>query len=124
MLAGISIQAGIRQPQPLNRLSSDDVRFHDLFDIGRGNVSIPDCVRVDHDVRPVLALIKTAGLIGPDLTLQSALGEFLLEQFLQRGFGARITASARMPDWALVAANKNMFFEFWHGVLGIPPTPF
>ena len=86
----------------------------DLIDVGFGDVTIPDGVGIDHDVWSVLALIEAAGLIGANSSFQVALGQFLLEQFLQIGFGGGIAASAGMAGRSLVSANKDMFLEFRH----------
>ena len=62
------------QAESLYWLSAENVRFNNFFDVGFSDMSVPDCVRVDHDVRTVLALIKAAGLIGVDFTFQPVLG--------------------------------------------------
>jgi hypothetical protein len=55
------------------------VGFDYFFDIGFGDVSVPDCIRVDHNVGTVFALIEAAGLIGADSPLQPVFCQFLLE---------------------------------------------
>ena len=74
MLAACSIQAGVCQAESLYWLSAENVRFNNFFDVGFSHVSVPDCVRVDYDVRTVFALIKAAGLISVDFTFQPVLG--------------------------------------------------
>jgi len=74
MFALRSVQAGIRKPQTFHGLASDDVRFDDLIDIRLGNVSVPDSLRVDDEIRAMLALIETSGLIGTYLAFKAALG--------------------------------------------------
>jgi hypothetical protein len=114
MLAACGIQAFFGQAQALDRPSAYDVRLNDLFDVGFTNPAIPDGIGIDHHVRPVLALVEAAGLIGTDASLQAMGSQFLLEEFLQASFRQRITASPRMPCRSLVSANKDMFFEFRH----------
>jgi hypothetical protein len=79
MLARLGIQAGIGQPQSLHRPALNDVRLHDLLDIGFADMSIPHGVRIDHYVRPVFALIQAPGLIRANPSFQSAFSQFLLE---------------------------------------------
>jgi hypothetical protein len=87
MLTRLCIEAGLRQPQPLDGLSADDVRFDDFINIGFGDVAVPDRVGINHNIRSVLALIQTARLIGSHTPLQSAFGQLLFEKFLQFGLG-------------------------------------
>ena len=75
---------------------------------------VPDRFRIDHDIRPVLALVEASGLIGAHSSFESAFGEFLLEQLLQPGFGGGIATSSGMACRALVSADKDVFFELWH----------
>lgn len=78
MLA-IRINARIGQCQSLNRLPANDVRFDDFVNVGRGYAPIPHPVRIDNKIGPMLALVETAGFIGPNFVLQPALGQLLLE---------------------------------------------
>jgi len=121
MFAGCGVQAGVRQAEALDRLAAEDVGLDNLVDVGLGDVAVPDCVRVDDDVRAVLALIEAARMIGADFAFEAALGEFLLEEFLQIGFRGGIAASTRMARRALVAADENMFFELGHELWLILP---
>lgn len=108
------VETTIGEPEPFHRLSAHDMRFDDLVDVGLGDVSVPDGFRIDDDVRPVLALIQASGLVGADAAFESALGQLLLEEFLQLGFGRGIAASARIACRALVPANEDVMFEFRH----------
>ena len=74
MIAACSVQAGVCQAESLYWLSAENLRFNNFFDVGFGDVSVPDCVRVDHDVWTVFALIKATGLISADFTFQPVLG--------------------------------------------------
>jgi hypothetical protein len=87
MLTAFGIEAGFGELKPFQGFSPDDVRLDDFIHIGFGDVPIPDCVRIDHDVWSMLALIETARLIGPNLAFQAALRELLFEQLLQLGLG-------------------------------------
>jgi len=73
------VQAVIGNHQPLDRPSSNNVGFENLVDIRFGDVPIPDGFRINNDVRSMLALVKAAGLIGPDLPFEPAFRKLLLE---------------------------------------------
>ena len=74
MFAGGCVEAGIGQTEPFYRFAPDDVGLNNLFHVGLGDVSVPDGVRVDHDVGTVFALIEAARLIRAHFALQAALG--------------------------------------------------
>jgi hypothetical protein len=115
MFAGLGIQAGIRHAKPLDRFAAHDVRFDNFIHIGFGDEPIPHRFGINDEVRSVLALVEAAGLVGPYAALEAALRQFLLEEFLQAAFGGWVAAPARMAHRTLVAADEDMFFEFWHG---------
>ena len=117
VFAGWRVQAGICQAEAFDRFAAEDVGLNNLFDVGFGDVSIPNCVGVDHDVGAVFALIKAARLVGADFPLQAPLGQFLLEQFLQPGLSLRITTSAGMARRTLVSADEDVLFELGHEVV-------
>src|SRR2546429_562504 len=102
MFAGCCVQAGVCQAEALDGLAAEDVRVDNLVDVGFGDMSVPDCIRIDHKVGAVFALIEAPGLVRAHSALQSALGQLLLEDLLEPGFGERITAPARMARRALV----------------------
>jgi hypothetical protein len=114
MFTGCSIQAGVSHHQALDGSPTDDVGFDDFIDVGFGDESVPDRIGIDHEVRAVLALVEAASLIGPHSVLESALGELLLEEFLQLGLAAGIAASPRISRRPLVAAYENMSLKFRH----------
>ena len=87
MLTAVGIEARFGELKPFHGLSPDDVRLDDFIHIGFGDVTIPDGVRIDHDVWSMLALIEAAGLIGANLAFQAALRKLLFEQLLQLGLG-------------------------------------
>ena len=114
MFTDRGIQALVLQPESFHRTSSHDVGFNDLVNITQRDSSVPDCLRIDHDIGPMLALIETARVIGAHSALQSALGELLLESRAQFASSARIAAATRMALGAHIAADKNVAFEFRH----------
>lgn len=127
VLARCGVQAGIRQAQPLHRTTADDMRLHNLVDVRFGNVPVPDCFGVDHDIRPVFALVEAAGLVGSHFALQSVLGKLLFKELLQLRLRHGITTPPWMSRRSLVSANEDMFFKLWHhattvisGAIGAP----
>ena len=80
MRATLSIQARIRQPQPLHRPPMHQVFAHDLLDILHMNKPIPDRIRIHHNHRPMLALIQASQLIRANLALQTSLFHRILER--------------------------------------------
>jgi hypothetical protein len=98
-------------------MAAHDVGFDDFVHVSLRDVSVPDGVRVDDQVRAMLTLIEASSLVSAHFALQAALSQLLFEELLQFGLAVRITASARMSRRALIAANKNVFLELWHGIL-------
>jgi len=114
VLARGSVEAFVGEPQAVDWFAADDVRLDDFFDVGLGDVSIPDGFGIDHKIRAVLALVETAGLVGPYFPLKAAFGQFLLEYFLELRLACGIAASSGTSRWTLVAADEDVFFEPWH----------
>jgi hypothetical protein len=114
VFAHVGIQTGVGQHQTLDRFTTDDVRFNNLIHVGLGDVSIPDGIWIDHEIRSVLALIETARLVGADLALEATFRQFLLEEFLQHRLAGGIAASPRTSRRTPVAADENVFFELGH----------
>jgi hypothetical protein len=111
------VQAFIGQSKALDWSAADDVGLDDLVDIGLGDVSIPHGLGIDDEVRAVLALIETAGLVGSHFAFEAAFCQLLLEKFLQFRLAGWITASPRISGRALVAADEDVFLELGHKVL-------
>ncbi len=79
MLARLRIQAGVDEHQAPDRLASDDMRLNDFVDVGLRDMSIPNCVGIDDEVRAMFALIETARLVGAYFALEAAFRQFLFE---------------------------------------------
>jgi hypothetical protein len=78
-----SIDAGIRQGEFRDRLSSDDVRINDLVDVLQRDPAVPYGVWVHHYRRAMFALLQTSRLIGADsCTRDLMIGQLLFEGFL------------------------------------------
>lgn len=115
VLAAIGVEATVFDSQPFNRFSADDVRFYDFVHICQRHASVPHGFGIHNDIWPMLALIQTTGLIGAHSSLQSTLGELLLEELLQFGLACGITASTRMSRRTHISAHKNMALKLRHG---------
>jgi len=114
MFTGGGIQAGVGQHQALDGFAADYVGFDDFIDIGFGDVSVPDRIGINHDVRAVLALVETASLVGPYPALEAAFRQLLLKEFLQLALPAGVAASPWISRRPLVAAYENVSLEFRH----------
>ena len=114
MFTTVGVEAGVCQHQPLYRLSSDDMRLDNLIQISQGYAAVPHGVRINHQIRAVLALVETTGLVGPDLPFQPSLGQLLFESLLQLRAGLGIAATTGMACRPLVATNKDVFLKLGH----------
>lgn len=114
MFAGGGVQTGIFEAQALDRAIAEDVGVNDFVDVGESDSSVPDRLRINHEIGPVLALIETAGLVGAHPSLQTTLREFLLESLLQFRTTGGIAGAARVLGRANVAADKNVALELGH----------
>jgi len=68
--AGRGIQALVSDHQTRHWFSAQ--RIQDFIDIRWRDVAVPDRLGIDHNVRPVLALIEASGLIRANFSLQSS----------------------------------------------------
>jgi hypothetical protein len=102
------IDALLRQHQSLHWLSADNVRFDDLVDVLRLHSSVPHRIGIDDHRLPVLALVETSGFVRADFALEPALGDLVLEQFLEFGLACGIAASAGTAGIPLVCTDKHM----------------
>jgi len=79
VLAVFGVKAGVWQDQSLNRLAPYDVRLDNFIHIGEGDPAIPDGIRINDQIRTVLALVQAACLIGSDSSFQSARRQLFFE---------------------------------------------
>jgi hypothetical protein len=89
------IQAIIRNPQPLYRLPSHDVRVDDLIYIFRLLHRVPHFIGIHDHRRTMLTLIETTGLISAN-QFDPLLRQLRLESFMQFARLLWIAASTRM----------------------------
>src|SRR3954453_12969964 len=64
VIACRSVNAGILHDEPFDRPAADYVRVDDLVHVIDGDMSVPDALGIDDQVRTVLALVEASGLIG------------------------------------------------------------
>ena len=79
MLTTGRVDAGVRQSESLDGLPTDDVRFNNFLHISQRHAAVPNRIRIDDQIRSVLALIKTARLIGSHFRVQPPFRQLLLE---------------------------------------------
>jgi len=114
MRAMVRIHAGIGQPQPLHRPAMYQMLPHNLLRIPRMHKPIPDCLRINHHHRRMLALIQASGLIHPHLVLQSSRFHGIFQRATQL-LGMLIPATGpRSGLIPLVQADKYMVLVVRH----------
>ena len=118
MLARRRVEAGVSKLQTRYRLAAHDMGLDDFLDIGGGHVAVPDGVGVNHDGRPVFALVETSRFVRADCDVSTGFGETGLEGALQVAGTAGVTATPGMVLGTLVAADKNVLGELGHQRVG------
>ncbi len=109
-----SIRRMTGHQEPFDDFTLENVALHQFRHIGFGADPIPGAFRIDHHARPILTVIQTAGLIGPN----GAFDPQSLHLFFKEGvqpFGPLIgTASAGVTFRPLIDTDKNMMGEGRH----------
>ena len=106
MRAVAGIDAGVRQPKALHRPAVDQVLLDDLLGVAGMGETVPDRLRINHQDRGMLALIKAPSLIDADPMLQARSFDGVLEraaQLLAVFIGATGAAGGFI---AFILANK------------------
>ena len=86
----------------------DNVALHDFRHVGFGFDLIPHAFRIDHDARPLSAMIETPGFIGSHNVFQVQPLRFLFEVGVER-LGSKLrAASTRIVGAPLVGTDENM----------------
>ena len=73
------VEARVRQHKSLSRLSAYDVRLDNLIHISESDPAVPNSIRIDDEIRAMLALIKATRLIGPYSSFKATLRQLLFE---------------------------------------------
>lgn len=109
--AALGVDALIVQPQSLDRFAANQVFRDDRFGILRLYTAIPNCLRVNHNCGPVLALVQAAGFVDAHPAAQAGGFGKLLQLRKQL---ARAIAGARGPRSTLgtnILTDKHMTFK-------------
>jgi hypothetical protein len=114
MRATLGVQAGIGQPQALHRTAVQQMLLNDFSHVPGMHKAVPDGVGIDHHDRSVLALVETAQLIRPDLSLQPGVLDGVLERALQLSAALAGAAWTRCAFVAFVGADEDVMLELRH----------
>jgi hypothetical protein len=114
MRTGRIIEAGINDQEIVQNLAFHDRLLDDSWYVFDRHLPIPNPLGIDHDGRPMLALIETASAIGSHQRASPDATEFLLKRIAKRGFATGIAGAARMIGSALIATDKQMACKGWH----------
>jgi len=114
MRAGRSVDAFFGQPQSRDRDSVDNVGFDNLFHIFSPHASIPNTFRINHNGRPMFALIQATSAVGANSRFQSACRQLFLKKQLQAAKPFRVATTSGVLRRTLVGADKNMMFKPCH----------
>ena len=93
---------------------ADDVLLHDLLDIGRQDVAVPNGLGIHHDGWAVLALVEAPRLVSTHGGTCRGLAQAGLEGTLQLAGAGGIATAAGMGFVSLVAADEDVPGEFCH----------
>ena len=110
-----SIEACIRQPKALHRPVMQKVFCHNFIHVFYLDEAVPNRLGIDHNHRPMLALIETTGLICPDAVLQTCIFNCIFECRFDLFASLWKTTGTRCRLVALVSADKDMMLKFRHG---------
>lgn len=75
---------------------------------------VPHRFRVHDNGRAMLTLVEAAGLVGANFATDAGFGQHPLEFPLKIACSSRIATAAGVPCRALIAADEDVFGEFWH----------
>ena len=108
------VQAALGDHQVVEDLAPQDRPGDDPRDVRDGHVPVPDPLGIDHDGRPVLALVEAAGMIGPGDRPETRLLQLHLEGVLEGLTPFRVAAAPPVAGLADVAADENMMRKCGH----------
>jgi hypothetical protein len=109
--AGFGVDALLSQAQALDGPAAHQVLLNDLRGVSGLHMTVPDGFGIDHNRRPVFALVQAKGLVDANGGAES--GSF--GQLLQ--LGAEIAFAIRGAGWAgriggtSVVADKNVMLK-------------
>ena len=111
MGACLGVDAPVREAEPFDRTSADQVLLDDLGGIFGLDVAVPDGFGIYDDRRAVLALVEASGFVDANRAAQAGGPGELLKlgmQFALAVGGARRSRSAFRTD---IVADEDVVFE-------------
>lgn len=111
------IEALVRDFQPFDWFSAQNVRIQYLVNIARCYVTVPGRFRINNDVRSVLALIETACLIGANLSFEPSFRNSRFEELVQLSRACWIATSPWVSVRPLIGTYKDVVLKFRHGLI-------
>ena len=100
--------------QPLYSHAADEVLVDDFGDVGDCDTAVPDLLGVHHDADPVLALVKTTGVVCADDFADAAGFQLCLQLITDLGAPSRLAAALGVIGWALVDADEHVTLKARH----------
>jgi hypothetical protein len=110
----LRVEAGIGQHQTLDRAAMKQMFVDDLLNILCVNKTVPDGIRIDHNDRSMLTLVKAAEFVGTNLSLETGLLDGILERFLQLFAALAATAWTGGVFVPLIGAEEEMMLKLRH----------
>jgi hypothetical protein len=110
----VRIDAGIGQPQSIDRPAMHKMLLDDLLGVIRMSKPIPDRFWIDHQHRAVLALIQAASFIHANPMLQASRFHSVLERAAQFLRVLVAAAGAVSGFVTLIQTDKQVMLEDWH----------
>jgi hypothetical protein len=108
------VQAGLVNQQVVEDLPSQDRPGDDPGDVLDGDLPVPDSLGINHDGRPVLALIEAARVVGSGQQAETRLPELDLEGILECLGAVGVAATPLVAGLANIAADENVMSKGRH----------
>ena len=100
--------------KPFDDFTLENVAFHQFGHIGFRADPIPGALGINHDARPIFAMIQTAGLIRSNRSFDSQPLHLFFKEGMQSLRSLIGTAPARVAFRSLIDTDKNMMGEGRH----------
>lgn len=110
-----SIEACVRQPKALHRPAMQKVFCHNFIYVFYLDEAVPNRLGIDDNHRPMLALVKTTGLVRANAMLQARIFNGVLECRFELFAALWKTTRTRCRLVTFVGADKDMMLKFRHG---------
>jgi hypothetical protein len=117
---GLGVDAFVGKAQPLNRLATYKMLFHNGYGVFRAHVSVPDCFGINHHGWAMLALVEAAGFIDPHRVSQPCSFGQLLKLRMQFALAVGRAGWTRSALRAHIMADKNVVLKWGQSLLLLP----